>query len=278
LTFSIEGLGDFDPATGNIAVNDRGPDGSVVARHLAPGFTSFAAGGHPRGAWALNSSGGPCSIDGAAFCTMPQTGKLTADGWSFFNNAWQGVRTFDFSVGQWNTPDAYAGEVHDPASQMPYMWNRNNPFAYSDPSGYDPLDGMTEAFNKWLTNVMYPGVNGAQSGPLSQRTIEAVKKDQAGELKKGNHSSKLRDGLGGAIKKMEEALDAGRHDIAQKAADTYNNAIARLTAAGADVKEALTGSRGGNGPAVRFPTSISPQEPVEFEPVEVPILIEPLIP
>lgn len=49
-----------------------------------------------------------------------------------------GVRAYDPALGSWTTPDAYAGDVHDPMSQKPYMWNRNNPVAYSDPSGYDP--------------------------------------------------------------------------------------------------------------------------------------------
>lgn len=48
----------------------------------------------------------------------------------------QGTRVSDKDG--WTTPDAYAGEVHDPISQKPFMWNRNNPYAYSDPTGYDP--------------------------------------------------------------------------------------------------------------------------------------------
>jgi RHS repeat-associated protein len=47
-----------------------------------------------------------------------------------------GVRAFDSTLGTWTTPDAYEGEVHDLASQQTYMWNRNNPYDYSDPSGY----------------------------------------------------------------------------------------------------------------------------------------------
>ncbi len=39
-------------------------------------------------------------------------------------------------MNQWTSPDAYAGDVHDPMSQHPYMWNDNNPVQYSDPSGY----------------------------------------------------------------------------------------------------------------------------------------------
>ncbi len=52
----------------------------------------------------------------------------------------QGVRAYDPNMNQWTTPDAYAGEVHDPMSQHPYMWNNNNPVQYSDPSGYCPSD------------------------------------------------------------------------------------------------------------------------------------------
>jgi hypothetical protein len=51
----------------------------------------------------------------------------------------QGVRAFDPSMNQWTTPDAYSGDVHDPMSQHPYMWNNNNPVQYGDPSGYDAI-------------------------------------------------------------------------------------------------------------------------------------------
>jgi hypothetical protein len=50
------------------------------------------------------------------------------------------VRSYDSNTEQWTTPDAYKGDVHDPMSQRSYMWNNNNPIAYSDPSGYDPND------------------------------------------------------------------------------------------------------------------------------------------
>jgi len=29
-----------------------------------------------------------------------------------------GVRAYDSSLGAWTTPDAYRGDVHDPASQL----------------------------------------------------------------------------------------------------------------------------------------------------------------
>jgi hypothetical protein len=55
-----------------------------------------------------------------------------------YGNTFQGVRSQDSNTGQWSTPDAYAGDVHDPMSQKPYMYNHNNPLEYQDPSGFDP--------------------------------------------------------------------------------------------------------------------------------------------
>lgn len=60
------------------------------------------------------------------------------DGFSDGQNTFQGVRAYDPQAGVWTTPDAYRGNVHDPMSLKPYVWNRNNPYIYSDPSGYCP--------------------------------------------------------------------------------------------------------------------------------------------
>jgi len=51
-------------------------------------------------------------------------------------NQVQGVRIYDPAVNAWATPDAYQGNVHDPMSQKSYVWNRNNPAAYGDPTGF----------------------------------------------------------------------------------------------------------------------------------------------
>ncbi len=59
----------------------------------------------------------------------------------------QGVRTMDVSTTQWTTPDAYAGDVHDPMSQRPFMWNRNNLYDYEDPTGYDSLPSDPSGLN-----------------------------------------------------------------------------------------------------------------------------------
>ena len=52
-----------------------------------------------------------------------------------------GVRAFDPALDSWTTPDAFEGDIHDPASQQKYMWNRGNPVDYSDPSGYESQRG-----------------------------------------------------------------------------------------------------------------------------------------
>jgi RHS repeat-associated protein len=58
------------------------------------------------------------------------------DGYYDGTVAIQGVRAYDPNMNQWTTPDAYSGDVHDPMSQHPYMWNDNNPVEYEDPTGY----------------------------------------------------------------------------------------------------------------------------------------------
>ncbi len=144
--FSVEGLANYNPSNGYVAVQDRGLLGQVVAKHDALSFSGMTPVGRNSrnyfvgiiGSTAPNS-GGPDTISGppGPFGTATGT-KIALDGWTLDNNTWQGVRTYDASVGQWNTPDAYAGDVDDPMSQKPFMWNRNNPYEYSDPTGFDP--------------------------------------------------------------------------------------------------------------------------------------------
>jgi hypothetical protein len=71
------------------------------------------------------------TVGRGAMLTIPK-----GDGLSDGYNTVQGVRTFDTQAGVWSTPDAYRGNTQDPMSQKPYMWNRNNPYLYSDPSGF----------------------------------------------------------------------------------------------------------------------------------------------
>ena len=149
--FSLEGLGDYDPAAGLVWINDRNRAGQVVIGHNAKAFTAWSdSTSGPFISWQISASGygnganDPCSSADSNNCYL-HDGKLTADGWTLGKDTWQGVRTYDGSTGQWNSPDAYAADVHDPMSQKPFMWNRNNPYAYLDPSGYDALQQEEEA-------------------------------------------------------------------------------------------------------------------------------------
>jgi len=121
----IGSMADYTPVDssyGGITFWDRDPTGAEVGVHnsttvgyTTPSAPSMAAqGGGPRG---IISSARP-------------------DGISDGLNTFQGVRTYDPQLGSWTSPDAYAGEVHDPMSQKAYMWNRNNSFDYMDPTGY----------------------------------------------------------------------------------------------------------------------------------------------
>ena len=65
--------------------------------------------------------------------TLPYT---RPEGFAWGGLTIQGARTTDSASGQWTTPDAYAGDIHDPMSRKAFMWDRNNPYEYSDPSGY----------------------------------------------------------------------------------------------------------------------------------------------
>ena len=155
---SIEGMADYDLAHGTLSrVNDRNRNGQVAMSRSATVFSGWSD--YPiRGTRDLYA---PCSANGSpplpyatgGICGKQHDGKLTADGWTLDYETWQGVRTFDPAIGQWNTPDAYAGEVHDPSSQKPFMWNRNNPYAYADPSGYtwEFIDPGLEATIKTLS-------------------------------------------------------------------------------------------------------------------------------
>jgi hypothetical protein len=68
----------------------------------------------------------------------PTIAQPRADGYSDGAVTFQGTRTYDVDSAQWTTPDAFAGVADDPRTQQPYMWNNNNPYSYSDPTGYFP--------------------------------------------------------------------------------------------------------------------------------------------
>jgi YD repeat-containing protein len=146
-------------------VYDRDLSGQIVAKHDSKMFAAWSSvpshmlhlknkdGPLPESSIGLTSSdgGGGYSSDTNSTATYftPSREDGYQDNWG---NVFQGVRVYDPVTAQWTAPDAYAGDVHDPMSQKPFMWNRNSPLGYEDPSGYDwgSIDAsMSDAFNAW---------------------------------------------------------------------------------------------------------------------------------
>jgi len=110
------------------------------------------------------------TVGNGGILSMPRTDGIY-DGY----NVIQGVRTYDPNTSTWTVPDAYQGEVHDPMSQKSYMWNRNNPVSYADPSGYCADPGgrgpraCTDLFIAGKDNgTIYPHLQGDNRGFWSQ--------------------------------------------------------------------------------------------------------------
>lgn len=133
------------PATGGFVVQDRDFSELNVSTHGALSYTGldYASGPLKNGKVTTTSvaadAGYPAGPD---FSEGPGPDPILqythADGFSTPLGVIQGVRAMDPNLGTWKSPDAYAGDVRDPMSQKPYMWNGNNPYEYSDPSGYEP--------------------------------------------------------------------------------------------------------------------------------------------
>jgi hypothetical protein len=103
------------------------------------------------------------------------------DGYGMLGGIVQGARTFDPVSGQWLTPDAYAGDVSDPMSQKPFMWNNNNAVQFSDPTGYDAIfQGQDGSGAQPLFTDYYLGDPG-----YMQATPNAVLQEQE-QVAKGN--------------------------------------------------------------------------------------------
>jgi hypothetical protein len=147
------------------------------------------------------------------------------DGFEGYFGTVQGVRVSN-DLGVWTSPDAYAGNVHDPMSQKPYMWNRNNSYDYSDPSGFctNGKDSGCMGGVDWSYNAMFwdraltalsfilPGGPEAKAGS----------KLAAGVIESGA-SSMIRDGVvramaGAALRGAEPTGRALKADVYHVAA------------------------------------------------------------
>ncbi len=121
-----------DPNFTGLSVYDRDAAGVIVQTSNATGSTGF----NPLDPSTASGS----AASGTAGFKAPNVPAQYArsDGFAVVNGIQiNGVRAFDSNLGAWTTPDAFEGDIHDPASQQKYMWNRGNPVDYSDPSGYE---------------------------------------------------------------------------------------------------------------------------------------------
>jgi RHS repeat-associated protein len=127
-----------DAAFSGLIAFDRDQAGMVLQCNSTSGNSGFVNPDETTFAAGL-----PCGPGGQSFIAPIRSyfSYIRADGLSGLPVQINGVRAYDPTLGTWTTPDAFEGDVHDPASQQKYMWNRGNPVDYSDPSGYEACAG-----------------------------------------------------------------------------------------------------------------------------------------
>jgi RHS repeat-associated protein len=119
-----------DIAFTGLSVYDRDPAGVIMETSNVTGSTGF----NPLDPNTV-SGAGAAGTTGYQAAVVPDQ-YVRGDGFMVAGVQINGVRAFDPNIGAWTTPDAYEGDVHDPASQQRYMFNRGNAVDYSDPTGY----------------------------------------------------------------------------------------------------------------------------------------------
>jgi hypothetical protein len=125
-TFLSNGFGDGTSEV--FAVKDRGPDSCISSARLENSYIVGAK---------------ECSpfVTGNVFPLAYQPEHVLAldsrsDDVTDFITTFQGGRSYESSTMTWDQPDVYQGYDADPMSENAYMWNRNNPLDYSDPTGF----------------------------------------------------------------------------------------------------------------------------------------------
>ena len=56
------------------------------------------------------------------------------------------ARYYDPRIGRFNRRDSFMGRRTDPLSLNRYVYCKNNPIRYTDPSGYDAVDGRSRIY------------------------------------------------------------------------------------------------------------------------------------
>jgi YD repeat-containing protein len=145
LSIKIEALADIDP-TGQLTVWDRDYAGLLQTGHNNVIYGSINLGnvvqqaGKPSSIFKGSTNSSICPPAGGACVIASFLPYTRLEGFDYQGLTFQGDRALENASGQWTTPDAYEGDVHDPMSQKPFMWDRNNPYQYSDPTGFFPQE------------------------------------------------------------------------------------------------------------------------------------------
>jgi YD repeat-containing protein len=168
--------------TGQLMVLDRGVANQFVSMHNNVSYAGASFGttvykNKDQGTHSIpyifpgSTNDRTCYTDSQGLHGCGTAGNLEYDrfeGFEYNGLTFQGARAVDESTGKWTTPDAYAGSVHDPMSQKAFMWDNNNPYEFSDPSGFvadasghDPNPGWGTA--AWWANQNGGGGNTSDS-------------------------------------------------------------------------------------------------------------------
>jgi YD repeat-containing protein len=170
----VDGFAVYSAQQSQIAILDRDFSGTQVSQHNSTGYDAWG----PQDPYHIICTYGPTVAGSTSYVGV--TEKISqpgSDGIYDGTNTFQGARAYDPIAQQWTAPDAYAGDVRDPMSQKPYMWNRNNPLDYVDPSGYSGEDWRDSIEDK-----IYEDIVGAEF-------VNNDRDDAAKYWSKGNFSS-----------------------------------------------------------------------------------------
>ncbi len=128
---------------------DRDFTGAVASAHNATGYSGvgyplsdqpscFAGTGYS-GGQANFQMGGTCYAISGSSAVQPLPFFWRTDGYFDGYTVMQGARSYDGYAHQWTSTDAYSGNLMDPMSEQPYVWNGNDPTSYVDPTGFQNL-------------------------------------------------------------------------------------------------------------------------------------------
>jgi hypothetical protein len=125
-------------STATLDVYDRDLSGFATTYHNSSGYA--APGISWSSAWSLAPSQAPYGTTYARTDGVFIGSPLSSTQYGgLISMTFQGGRAYNPATQSWMTPDAYQGEIDNPLSQESFVWNGDNPYQYSDPSGYCPI-------------------------------------------------------------------------------------------------------------------------------------------